>query len=83
MADTEVSSFAPGVNSDFITEIRDDIQILEPDLLAMEEEKGDVSPDLINHAFRAIHSIKGGAGFCGLKDLGLLSLVSRKFFKAN
>ncbi|MFO7750538.1 MAG: chemotaxis protein CheA [Desulfobacteraceae bacterium] len=73
MADTGVSDLAAGAGSEFITEIKDDLEQLEPDLLAMEEQTSGVDKELINHAFRAIHSIKGGAGFCGLKDLGLLS----------
>ena len=73
MADTGASDLAAGAGSEFITEIKDDLEQLEPDLLAMEEQTSGVDKDLINHAFRAIHSIKGGAGFCGLKDLGLLS----------
>ncbi|MEA1969964.1 MAG: chemotaxis protein CheA, partial [Thermodesulfobacteriota bacterium] len=73
MADTGEGDLAAGANSEFIAEIKDDLELLEPDLLTMEEEGGAVGADLINHAFRAIHSIKGGAGFCGLKDLGALS----------
>jgi len=38
------------------------------------EEKGiDVDDDLINHAFRSIHSIKGGAGFINFQELSNLS----------
>ena len=39
---------------------------IENDLLAIEEAGGDVDVDLVNKVFRAIHSIKGGAGFLGL-----------------
>jgi len=73
MVETDSNDRAAGFDNEFITEIKDDLELLEPDLLAMETEGGNVGDDLINHAFRAIHSIKGGAGFCGLNDLGALS----------
>ncbi len=61
------------MSSEFVAEIKDDLAGLEPDLLAMEEKGADVDDDLINHAFRAIHSIKGGAGFIDFKALSSLS----------
>ncbi|MFH2093288.1 MAG: chemotaxis protein CheA [Pseudomonadota bacterium] len=61
------------LSSDFIAEIKDDLLSLEPDLLAMEEKGGNVDDDLINHAFRSIHSIKGGAGFINFAALSSLS----------
>lgn len=48
---------------EFLTEIKEDLENLEPDLLAMEEKGAGVDTELVNHAFRSIHSIKGGAGF--------------------
>ncbi len=62
-----------GASSEFVSEIKDDLEKLETDLLTMEESGGQVSDDLVNHAFRAIHSIKGGAGFLGLQDLSEMS----------
>ncbi|MBU1342306.1 MAG: chemotaxis protein CheA [Proteobacteria bacterium] len=62
-----------GMSSEFIAEIKDDLASLEPDLLAMEEKGANVDDDLINHAFRSIHSIKGGAGFINFKALSSLS----------
>ncbi len=59
--------------AEFIAEIRDDLASLEPDLLAMEEKGSAVDDDLINHAFRSIHSIKGGAGFIDFSQLSSLS----------
>lgn len=63
------------MSSEFIAEIKDDLASLEPDLLAMEEKGANVDEDLINHAFRSIHSIKGGAGFIDYKILSDLSHV--------
>ncbi len=57
----------------FIIEIKEDLESLESDLLTMEKNTSDTDPEIINSAFRAIHSIKGGAGFCELDDLGILS----------
>lgn len=54
---------------EFIAEIKDDLAGLEPSLLAMEQKGECTEDDLINHAFRTIHSIKGGAGFINFKEL--------------
>ena len=67
------SSLQAGIDNEFVIEIKDDLEFLETDLLTMEEQGSRVDDELINHAFRAIHSIKGGAGFCTLSDLGSLS----------
>jgi len=61
------------MSSEFIAEIKDDLVSLEPALLAMEKKGAGTDDDLINHAFRSIHSIKGGAGFINFKDLSSLS----------
>ncbi len=61
------------MSSEFIAEIKDDLASLEPALLAMEKKGADTDDDLINHAFRSIHSIKGGAGFINFKELSSLS----------
>ena len=42
MADTGESDLSAGANSEFIAEIKDDLELLEPDLLAMEEEGGEI-----------------------------------------
>ncbi|MDA8418377.1 MAG: hybrid sensor histidine kinase/response regulator [Desulfobacteraceae bacterium] len=39
---------------------------IENDLLAIEEAGADLDQELVNKVFRAMHSIKGGAGFLGL-----------------
>jgi two-component system chemotaxis sensor kinase CheA len=61
------------MSSEFVAEIKDDLASLEPALLTMEEKGVDVDDDLINHAFRSIHSIKGGAGFINFTQLSDLS----------
>ena len=61
--------------SDFVAESRDHLNAIEPDLLTMEQGGGDLSKDLLNRVFRAIHSIKGGAGFLAFESLKSLSHV--------
>lgn len=57
--------------SDFVAESRDHLNLIEPDLLAMEQ--GGASQEMLNRVFRAIHSIKGGAGFLAFEALKKLS----------
>ncbi len=61
------------LSDEFVAEIRDLLDAAEPDFLAMEQSGDDVDPELINRAFRAIHSIKGSAGFAGFEALKVLS----------
>lgn len=64
--------FNDSLISDFVTESREHLDAIEPDLLGM-EESADVAPETINRVFRAIHSIKGGAGFLAYDSLKHLS----------
>lgn len=66
--------------AEFISEIQEDLNSLEPDLLAMEQKGSDVDADLINHAFRAIHSIKGGAGFINYHELARIANAMENVF---
>ncbi len=59
--------------SDFVVESRENLDAIEPDLLAMEQEGAEVSQEIINRVFRAIHSMKGGAGFLAFESLKKLS----------
>ena len=61
------------ISSEFMEEIMEDLEHLESALLEMESKGAETDDELINRAFRAIHSIKGGAGFLGLEDLSRLS----------
>ncbi|MBN1980657.1 MAG: Hpt domain-containing protein, partial [Chitinivibrionales bacterium] len=61
--------------NDLIVESREHLENIEPDLLELEEKKGLVSDELINRVFRAVHSIKGGFGFFGIKNIVQLSHV--------
>ena len=59
----------------FIEESKDHMEGIESDFLDIEEMGADIDPDLVNKVFRAIHSIKGGAGFLGLDNIKELSHV--------
>ena len=69
-----MNSFADeGLIQDFLSESREHLDEIEPDLLLMEEEGANTSQETINRVFRAIHSIKGGAGFLAFENLKRLS----------
>ena len=59
--------------SDFVTESREHLASIEPDLLLMEQDGARVDAEVVNRVFRAIHSIKGGAGFFAFECLKGLS----------
>lgn len=70
----------------YLTESREHLENIENDLLTIEQQGADLDDELINHVFRAIHTIKGASGFFGLhkvKDLThvmehLLDLMRKK-----
>ena len=51
----------------FFQECEEQLAELETGLLALND--GDTDPETVNAVFRAVHSIKGGAGAFGLDDL--------------
>ena len=58
--------------NEFINESKENLALIEEDFLQIEAELGNVSPDVLNNAFRCVHSIKGSSSFFGLiniKDL--------------
>jgi two-component system chemotaxis sensor kinase CheA len=55
------------IKQTFFQECEDQLVELETGLLAI--EKGDHDPETVNAVFRAVHSIKGGAGAFNLGDL--------------
>lgn len=59
--------------SDFVTESREHLATVEPDFLTLERDGAKAPQDVINRVFRAIHSIKGGAGFLAFEALKSLS----------
>jgi len=57
----------------FVQESQEHLGAAESTLLLMEEKGKDSDMETINEAFRAIHSIKGSAGFFGLQKVTALS----------
>ena len=60
---------------EFVVESGEHLQNIESQLLAIEAAGADINSDLVNQVFRAIHSIKGAAGFLGLSTINKLSHV--------
>ncbi|MBU1221446.1 chemotaxis protein CheW [Myxococcota bacterium] len=56
---------------EFVVESTDHLSNVENDLALLAD--GDSSPDLLNRIFRAVHSVKGAAGFFGLTKINKLS----------
>ncbi|MBT3201838.1 MAG: hypothetical protein HN350_18200, partial [Phycisphaerales bacterium] len=52
---------------------REHLDTIEPDLLDMEKDGANASQEVLNRVFRAIHSIKGAAGFFAFEALKKLS----------
>lgn len=59
--------------ADFVVEANEHLADIENQFLAIEEAAPAIDGDLVNEVFRAIHSIKGAAGFLGLKTVNDLS----------
>jgi two-component system chemotaxis sensor kinase CheA len=57
----------------FVVESKEHLCEVESLLLAMEASSAQGDQEAINSVFRAIHSIKGGAGFLGLAKVNDLS----------
>ncbi len=62
----------PNLLSEFATESLEHLETAEPLLLEM-EKRGEGDAEMLNEIFRAIHSIKGAAGFLGLENISALS----------
>lgn len=63
----------PALLAEFVTESREHLAGIEEQLLDIEAAGADIDVDLVNTVFRAVHSIKGAAGFMGLDTLGKLA----------
>ncbi len=59
--------------SDFVIESREHLADIENQLLAIEAAGADMDLELVNTVFRAVHSIKGAAGFLGFTTVGQLA----------
>ncbi len=57
----------------FVEEALEHLSSIETDFLAIEKSGKNIDSPRVNKVFRAAHSIKGGAGFIGLKQINALS----------
>ncbi len=58
---------------EFVAEAKENLDGIEGILMDLERTADAPDPELVNRAFRAVHSIKGGAAFLGLDRLNELS----------
>jgi len=63
----------PELMAQFVTESREHLGDIEGQFLQMEAAGANVDVNLVNTVFRAIHSIKGAAGFLGLTTVNKLA----------
>ena len=69
---------------ELIEESTEHLSAIEPDLLELEQRGGEVSSELVNRIFRAIHSIKGGFGFFGIESIqGLTHVMESVLMKVR
>ncbi|MEN6495331.1 MAG: chemotaxis protein CheW [Thermoguttaceae bacterium] len=59
--------------AEFVVESRERLADVENQLLAIETAGSDLDVELVNEVFRAVHSIKGAAGFLGFETLSQLA----------
>jgi len=65
--------FDEGLVKEFVLESKEHIDVIEKSLLELENNFESPNSELINQLFRAVHSMKGAAGFFGFKNLTNLS----------
>ena len=59
----------------FVAEAKEHLDNIEDDFLALEKQKSDPDQAQLDKVFRAIHSVKGAAGFLGLSRMSELAHV--------
>lgn len=59
----------------FVNEAKEYLNAVRDDFLNLEKQKDNPDQALIDKVFRAIHSVKGAAGFLGLDNIGVLAYV--------
>jgi len=59
--------------AEFVVESKEHLSGVENQLLAIEGAGANIDVDLVNQVFRAVHSIKGAAGFFGLTAISHLA----------
>ncbi len=67
--------FDESILEEFVIESQEHFENIEDDILQLSRQKESPNRELIDKIFRAIHSVKGGAGFLRLEKIGKLSHV--------
>lgn len=65
----------PEMVESFVAEAREHLDSIEDDFLALERQKNNPDQSQLDKVFRAIHSVKGAAGFLGLTKMSELAHV--------
>jgi two-component system, chemotaxis family, sensor kinase CheA len=63
--------FDPEIFSEFVLEAREHLETIEPRLLELEREPGNLG--ILNEIFRPMHSLKGASGFLGFNGMNSLA----------
>ncbi|TWU06312.1 chemotaxis protein CheA [Stieleria varia] len=58
---------------EFVEEAKENLGDLETQLLRIDELSPDIDDNLVNQVFRAVHSVKGAAGFLGLRQINTVA----------
>ena len=58
---------------EFVTESQEHLADIENQMLSLESQGAAIDRSLVDTIFRAVHSIKGAAGFLGFESIGSLS----------
>ena len=63
----------PELLEEFVAEANEHLATVEDDVLALERDGAEVDLDTVNDLFRALHTVKGGAGLLELKPINTLA----------
>ncbi|QTA81688.1 Histidine kinase, Hpt-family and CheW domain-containing [Desulfonema limicola] len=83
--------FDESIFEEFVLEAREGLETAEESLSQLLEKEQDPDPELLDQIFRAVHSIKGAAGFLMLKRMeelaksmeSLMSMIREKTLKLD
>ena len=68
-----MSDQSQDIVAEFAVESQEHLANIENEFLAIEEAGANADPELVNKVFRAVHSIKGAAGFLGFTTVSELA----------
>ncbi|HSQ41559.1 MAG TPA: Hpt domain-containing protein, partial [Fibrobacteraceae bacterium] len=64
-----MSTTDESILKEFLAESLDHLDGIEDSLLQIEADGANIDEELVNKVFRAVHTIKGGAGFLNLQKI--------------